>query len=290
MLTINVKVPMKRDRGAVVEFRSGSARLATGIAAASASAGIAVRHGNATCDPLRPWGHPPFGTYQLLARGPAPAGSETEYGGQLLVFQPMSGNALGAESFGRLHLLVYAGPAGKGGLLRRTQGGLRLQQDQLNQLLDELKREPEALLEIEELRPPRWWQFWKSLVSTPLLAPETPRFSEPPLDEASLAAQIAGGKRFERRTSPQQDDDRASRDSTSSSGSSSGSTPEYSGRGGEFGGAGASGSWDAPGARSVDSSGRIVAAAAGAALAAGALAASEGANAGSVDTQTSTSY
>ena len=86
MLIINVKVPAARDRAAAVEFRSGKARLATGLAAASASTEIAARHGNAACDPLRPWGHPPLGAYQLLARGPAPAGSEAEYGTQVLVF------------------------------------------------------------------------------------------------------------------------------------------------------------------------------------------------------------
>ena len=276
MLTINVKVPMKRDRGAVVEFRSGSARLATGIAAASASAGIAIRHGNATCDPLRPWGHPPFGTYQLLARGPAPAGSETEYGGQLLVFQPMSGDALEAETFGRLHLLAYAGHAGKDGRLRPTQGGIRFEQVGFNELLDELERDPEALLTLEELRPSAWWQFWKTAISTEPLSPEAPRFSAPPLDETSLAAQIAGSKRFARRTRLQQDDDWDRSDSSSSSGRSD----DPSGRGGQYGGAGASGGWDSSGARGVDSSGRIVAAAAGAAVAAGALA----------DTQTSTNY
>jgi len=238
MLIVNVKVPAARDRAAAVEFRSGKARLATGLAAASASTEIAARHGNAACDPLRPWGHPPLGAYQLLARGPAPAGSEAEYGTQVLVFQPMTGSALEAESFGRLHLLAYAGPAGKGGLLRPTQGGLRFEQARFSELLDELNRDSSLMLEIEPLRPPAWWQIWKSATPTPPLAQEAPRFSAAPLDESSIAVLIAAGKRFSRRSRLEQEDDLDSKDITF--------TPDSG--------------------RATDSSGRIAAGAAGAAI------------------------
>jgi uncharacterized membrane protein YgcG len=294
MFHIKVKVPTDRTRTAVVEFWSGRSRIAVGSAVASASAALAARHGNAGCDPLRPWGHPPFGSYQLLAQGPAPAGCEIEYGRQILVFQSMSGQALEAEAFGRLLLPAYAGPAGKAGRLRPTQGGLRLQQEQFDMLVGELKRDPEATLEIGALRPP-WWQFWKAAAETAPFASEVPRLSAPPLDEASVATLIAGGKRLARRT-PLQQDDWSDRDSGSTSDSSSRDTG-YSGRGGEYGGAGASGGWDAPaaGGRGVDSSGRIVAAATGAALATAAIAASDagGADAStdtSTDTQTATNY
>jgi len=299
MFYIKVKVPADRDRTAVVEFWSGRSRLATGVSVASASSELAARHGNAGCDPMRSWGHPPFGSYQLLAQGPSPAGCEIEYGRRMLVFQPMSGKALEAESFGRLLLPAYAGPAGKTGRLRLTQGGLRLQQDQFDMLLGELARDPEATLEIEALRPP-WWQFWKTAAQTPPFASDMPRLSAPPLDEASVAALIAGGKRLARPTRPAQDD-WSDRDSGSSSSSSSRDGSGYSGRGGEYGGAGASGSWDAQsaGGRGVDSSGRIVAGAVAAAAATDALATSEANSAETAAdtaadttgaTQTSTSY
>src|SRR5207344_2783611 len=100
--------------------------VATGFATASASVEIAAKQGNAPCDPQRPWGHVPAGRYQLIASGPAPKGCEGEYGKHLLAFQPVSGAALDAESYGRLTLLAYAGPVDGSGRLRRTQGGLRL--------------------------------------------------------------------------------------------------------------------------------------------------------------------
>ena len=264
MLNISVRVPRDRGRGAAVEIRSGFSTIATGSAAATASAELAARHGNALRDPLRPWGHPPFGGYSLLGQGPAPAGCDIEYGGELLVFQPMSGMALDAESFGRLLLLVYAGPGGNGSRLRPTQGGLRLQQTVFNALLAALANDPEALLDIEELSAPAWWQFWRSAVATPPLDTSVPKLSLPPLDEASLATALAAGRRIARKNRLQQDDDDW-RNSRSQSDTSSGSSGGYSGQGGTFGGAGASGRWDAP--AGVDSAGRIVGAASGATLA-----------------------
>src|SRR4051812_47414562 len=148
MLTIKVKVPKQLGGAASVEVWSGGSRVAAGSGAASASADLATRHGNPGRDPLRPWGDAPSGDYQLLAKGPAPEGSEAEYGNHVLVFQPMGGTALEAEAFGRLLLLVYAGPAGKDGRLRPTQGGVRLQPELFDQLLREVRRDPETVLEI----------------------------------------------------------------------------------------------------------------------------------------------
>lgn len=300
MININVRVPESRDRTAVVEIRSGLSKVADGIAVASASPALAARHGNPHCDPLRPWGHPPLGSYRLLAQGPAPAGCDIEYGGHLLVFQPESGSALEAESFGRLLLLAYAGPAGKSGQLRPTQGGLRLQQKTFDALRAVLAAAPEAVLEIDVLRPPSWWQFWKRAAPTLSIAPDAPKLTSPPLDEVSLATLIAQGKRLAPRTRVQRDDDWAEsrRDTDASSSSASGN---YSGRGGASGGGGAGGSWDNAAGRGqgVDTAGRILTAATGAALLAGSLEASEHggsspvndeSSGGDTGTQTSTSY
>jgi uncharacterized membrane protein YgcG len=301
MLNIKVRVPEKRGSTAVVEIRSGLSKIADGVAVASASADLAARHGNPHRDPLRPWGHPPLGSYRLLAQGPAPAGCDAEYGGQLLVFQPESGEALEAESFGRLLLLAYAGPAAKGGLLRPTQGGLRLEQKIFDALLATLAAHPQALLQIDVLRPPAWWQFWKHAEPTAPIAADAPKLSAPPHDEASLAALIAAGKRLARDARPRQDSGRSSRDTDAPSRSSSSGTSDYSGQGGEFGGAGASGGWGAAtgGGRGVDAAGRITTAATGAALLAGSIAAAESGGSsqagddssnGDSGTQTSTSY
>lgn len=297
MLTINVRVPETHDRTAAVEVVSGYSKIATDIAAASALPDLAARNGNAECDPMRPYGHPPVGTYRLLTHAPAPEGCEIEYGKHFLVFEPESGDALEAESFGRLLLLAYAGPSGKDGNLRRTQGGIRLKQATLDTILARLQADPDARLSIRPLRAPAWWQFWKRSEETFPLSSDPPRLIAPPLDEASLAARLAEGMRLSLRSRLPRDDDRDATSRGSSSRSESGQGATYSGKGGESGGAGASGSWDdasrsAGGSRGVDAAGRILpAAAAGAAVLAGMAEAGAGTgSAGPSGTETITSY
>src|SRR5262245_26392307 len=126
MLELNVRIHPARDRTAVAVLRDGSRILKTAPIAASATPALAARRGNRSCDPLRAWGHPPFGRYRLLQQVQARSDLQSEYGTHLLLFEPEAGQALEAESFGRLALLAYGGPAGRDGRLRRTQGGLRL--------------------------------------------------------------------------------------------------------------------------------------------------------------------
>jgi uncharacterized membrane protein YgcG len=310
MLLINVRLAENRDHVAIVEIGSGLQRTALGFAAASASAEIAAQHGNAACDPLRPWGHPATGAYQLIAQGPAPKGCESEYGKHLLAFQPVSGAALDAESYGRLTLLAYSGPADRNRCLRRTQGGLRFDQQFMNTLVARLAGESDAMLQIVPPSKPAWWKFFSLPVPAIPLSPDAPRFRAPPLDEATLAEALAAGKRRARPVPTQSDDrDWHDRDRSSSSSSSSSGGSDYSGgRGGEFGGAGASGSWDkaAPSGagRGVDASGRIATVAAVAATAAAmdavardndagvsSVASDAGSSsAGGVDTSSGTSY
>jgi uncharacterized membrane protein YgcG len=294
MLGIIVRVPQDRGQTGAVEIRSNFTTVARGIAVASASPELAARHGNPHCDPLRPGGHPPLGMYRLLAQGPTPAGCEIEYGRQLLVFQPETGKALEAEAFGRLLLLLYAGPAGEGGRLRRTQGGVRLEQKAFDAMLAALAPEPQAVLSIEVLQPPSWWQFWKNTTPPLPIAAGTPKLNAPPLDEASLAALISKGKRLPRKAAAQWDDNTSDISSNSGSTSSSGDGSGFSGQGGGFGGGGASGGWNT--AAGVDSSGRIMTAAA---IATANFAASQSdassqvaddAPGGDTGTQTSTSY
>jgi uncharacterized membrane protein YgcG len=273
MVTIKLRVPADRERTALVEILAKSPMTVRGIACASADAGLAKRHGNAGCDPLRPWGHPPLGRYRFVASGRLPNGSHAEFGDHMLVFQPESGPALEAESFGRLLLPVYAGAAAKDGRLRRTQGGVRVAQALLGGLLYSVATDPDIVLEISVLQPPAWWQFWRYAEKSLPLAGEPLAYSAPPLDEISLAQALASGKRFAPgKSSGRSDDDfLSSRDSDRSFSSTSSSDTPYSGRGGESGGGGASGSWEAPASSrsggGVDSAGRIIAAAAGVAAA-----------------------
>lgn len=289
MLTLEVRVPMKRDRAAVATLYDGAKKLRQDAAAASATEALATAHGNPACDPLRPGGHPPFGRYRLLRHSPTPAGAEKEYGPDLLVFEPERGPALEAESFGRFGLLVYAGSSGADNGRRRTQGGVRLGKSMMQMVLERSRGTGPMALVIEPLDAPvPWWKFWarRPPMQTAALSADPPRFSKPPLDEHSILASLVTAR------APKKDlaiDDRDWRDRDSrdwgSSGSSSSSEP-FKGGGGGFSGAGASGSWDpAPAARSasgVDSAGRILGTAAAVAGAVAAAEALSGGNEASV--------
>lgn len=292
MLTLTLQVPQSRDHAAIATLRDGGKIVASGHAAASATAEIAAAHGNPACDPLRPWGHPPAGTYQLLNRQAAKKEQAAEYGMHFLVFEPRSGQAGDAEPYGRLALLVYGGPPGRDRRLRRTQGGVRLSNDMLSMVAGRLGGGVNMTLEIVYLRAPSWWQFWKRRIAAPALSATTPTALKPPLDEISIMLDLLQGvtrQRVQHRAS----DERDTRDDRSRSGSSdSRGTREretFRGGGGESAGAGASGSWDSvpSGARSVDSAGRVIAAAA-AGVAAGAVAGAAMAQATTESAETST--
>jgi hypothetical protein len=285
MLKLEVLVPLKRDRAAVATLYDGSRRLRQDAAAGTAAETFAAAHGNPQCDPLRPSGHPPFGTYRLLKRAPAPAGAEKEYGADLLVFEAEAGPALEAESFGRFGLLVYTGSSGADGSRRRTQGGVRLGKGMMQAILERLGPRGTMQLSIEALDAPvPWWKFWarREPLQTAALSPDSPRFTKPPLDELSLLASLVM-PRAQSRPSAADDRDWRDRDTSSSSGGSDrpSGNDTFRGGGGGYSGGGASGSWgDAPAgggrAPGVDSAGRILGAAAVAAAVSATHAAADG--------------
>ena len=82
------------------------------------------------------------------------------------MFQPISGQALDAESYGRLLLLVYGGAVPRSGYLPLTKGGIRLEQGLFDRVVHALERDSEARLEINDAGQPAWWQFWRKPVVT----------------------------------------------------------------------------------------------------------------------------
>ena len=288
MLTLEIRVPLDRDRAAIATLRDGSRPIHQDDAAASALPSLAAALRNPGCDPLRPGGHPPLGTYRFVLRQAAPAGTEGEYGPDLLLFRGERGPALEAEAYGRLALLAYSGAPGADGHLRRTQGGLRLSREMMRAVVDHVGHSERLGLRIEAIDPPSpWWRFWNrsQAVATRPLSTEPPHFVAPPVDEVSLLAHLLSRMPIgQARPASESRDDRDRWD-RSSARSSDGPEPEpFRGGGGSFGGAGASSSWDGAGTAAgrgpgVDGAGRIAgaaavaAAAAAAAVAAGALAA-----------------
>lgn len=266
MLSIDVRVPEPRDRTAVVTLTDETGTIAKGVAVASVVPDLAARRGNPNSDPLRPFGHPPYGTYALLHFAASPPECATEYGSHILVFEPQSGAALEAESLGRLVLLAYAGPTGRDGRPRRTQGGVRFTPAVLEAIVSRLAQDSEVELHLAPLRPRPWWAFWRARPEKPLpLSVEPPRIAAPPFDEGSLAMALLRGvprPRRRRRAETDRDWDR-SRAGEPAGGSSGEREQPFEGRGGASGGAGASEGWAAPASGAarppgVDASGRIV--------------------------------
>ena len=274
MLTLQVQVAEARERTALATLRDGFKTIATDHAVASATPAIAAQRGNPGCDPLRPWGHPPLGSYRMLRHLPAEPDRTREYGNHLVLFEPESGLALDAESFGRLALLVYGGPTGSDRRMRRTQGGLRLTNRMLDTIVERLKSNEDMTLQLVPLRTPSWWQFWRKPTETQPLSKEMLKPLPPPDDEVSILQEllrnVARRGRRDLRDSREDTRDTERRDTSRSSSAESG-REEFQGKGGESGGGGAGGSWDgaAAGARGVDQTGRIIGGvAAGATLAA----------------------
>src|SRR5215813_8300404 len=241
MLTLTVQVPEARDRTALAALRSGLKTIATGPAVASAIPAIAAQRGNPACDPLRPWGHPALGGYRLLLHRATRPDQSAEYGGHFLLFEPVSGAALSAESYGRLGLLAYGGAAGRDRRMRRTQGGLRLSNQLLQTVVARLDAGEDMMLRLETLAAPAWWQFWKQPAKTQPLSDTTVAALTPPADELSIVEQLLAAAPRRPRPERSEDRDTGRRDDRDSSRSRS--DDGYEGRGGEFAGGGASGGW-----------------------------------------------
>jgi hypothetical protein len=109
--------------------------------------------GNPERDPLRPFGHVPFGTYRFRETRPIPPEHQAEYGSHALVFEPVSGQALDAESYGRLELLIHGGDPGPDGRLRRTNGDLRVDRELLSKLVRAVSGGGALALEVQESKP-----------------------------------------------------------------------------------------------------------------------------------------
>ena len=138
----------------------GATRAGPWRVLATASVRVARKHGNADASPLRPFGHPPAGTYVVAASLPpgwVHAKRKRRYGrvGALLL-APQSGDALQATANGRKLVAVHGGPQDKKRRLRPTRGGIRFSNAHMKKLLAALNDaqkdgDPIASVEIVEV-------------------------------------------------------------------------------------------------------------------------------------------
>lgn len=217
-MKVNVEVDAERSRlGRLTMVGADGQRYGPVEVCATADAAAAEAAGNPTCDPLRPGGHAPFGAYRFKEVKSVAPDLSAELGDHAMVFEPVSGEARRAESYGRLVLLVHGGRPGEDGRLRPTDAGLRVDPETLGRLAAAAKRGEPVDLSIQE----EPLGFWERLFGG-RRAPSREDFSGPAWGATDSAGTSASG----------------------GSGSSRGGV--FDAGGGSFGGAGASSSWAEP--------------------------------------------
>ena len=156
---IELRTPRSRARCGRLDVRAepGEASLRPPCPAlAGADPEIAAGLDNPGNDPLRPGGPPPFGRYRLSQVVPTRSLArevQAEYGPVVLAFEPLAGDALVAESYGRLLLLVHGGDSGADGRLRPTTGGVRLSDADVRAVAELVRdlRPDEVMFEVRPL-------------------------------------------------------------------------------------------------------------------------------------------
>ena len=253
MLTLELEVVADRNGLATATLRDGSKVLMSDFAAASATPSVAAKHGNGSCSPKRPWGHPPAGAYLLRGHARNTGAPRAEYGDDLFLFtvwfDSVDDETVSAMRNGRNHMLVYGGEPDAGGLMRRTQGGIRLSGKMIEAIgkrLTDMHADSVPLeIKLRTIKQRTWWTPWRKTITAKPLSNREPSAASP-YDEGSLLANLQA--RFEQTPGiPAKRSKPSERDSGSTSSSSDRGTSDNSdsfrGQGGTSAGAGASGSW-----------------------------------------------
>jgi hypothetical protein len=143
-LRIRISLPDNRDYAGRLEVLDANGVVFGPVPAAGrAHDDPAPAHGNASRNPLRPYGDTPLGTYAV--RGIVESGAGTgldseEYGSHgVVLLEPRSGQAALADAHGRLRLFIQGGSRDG---LRATAGAVRLRDLDQQQLVALLRREP----------------------------------------------------------------------------------------------------------------------------------------------------
>ncbi|OQP38619.1 hypothetical protein A4H97_18005 [Niastella yeongjuensis] len=155
-----IVVQLNADRtlgGQLKVVNSSGAQQGFGFAALGKAANNdAAAHGNPGANQLFLFGDTPTGTYSIKTITDGPYKGNTKSYGPNGVFKldPVSGNAALAETNGRIGILIHGGDLGPNAQLRRTNGCLRMRNDEflaLKTLVQNLSiSDPVDVLEVFE--------------------------------------------------------------------------------------------------------------------------------------------
>ena len=149
MFILTIALPVARSHcGSLTLAQEGGNILLSAVAVAGrASAALAKARGNGVRDPVLPYGDAPTGTYRwggIYASGDGTALPARHYGPHgIIMLTPVSGQGLLAQGAGRQVLLIHGGPLGPQGRLRSTAGALRLANEDMQILLEQLGPAPQ---------------------------------------------------------------------------------------------------------------------------------------------------
>ncbi len=140
MRKLIVTLPPQRDVEGTVHLEEDGRRLAGPFPVCGrADSSAALRHGNPTRNPLLPFGDTPLGLYRVLGLLPSGFGTalpRKHFGpNDVLVLQPIGGDAALADANGRFHTLIQGGQESRDKRLLPTNGSLRLRDKDQKRLL-----------------------------------------------------------------------------------------------------------------------------------------------------------
>lgn len=143
MSTISVQLTADRTQGGMLTIKDHTgAQVGYGLSVlGKAAIDNAAAHGNRACDPLQLFGDTPTGSYNFLEMTEfvAPYNNAHSYGPYGVIrMDPATGDAYQAKLNGRTGILIHAGDLGPGGTLRRTNGCLRLMNEEYKYLKDQI--------------------------------------------------------------------------------------------------------------------------------------------------------
>jgi len=137
-IEIRVKAPTNRENMGTLQVIDATGITIFGPVNAYllADRKTAISKGNASRDPLKPFGNTPLGSYDVTGFAPAtPQRSNLGPNGSLRL-NPTGGDALQAKVNGRTGLLIHGGKLGSNNKLRPTNGCIRLSDGDMSGLVN----------------------------------------------------------------------------------------------------------------------------------------------------------
>lgn len=137
-LTIRVRLNPDRTQGGEIALLDANNKVLWGPRPALGKAAMdtAKDKGNKGANPLYPFGDTPTGTYAVkMIRGTKDLDLKAYGPSGAIVLDPIGGEALLAEANGRTGLWIHGGDSGTGGGLRRTNGCVRVSNQDMGSLV-----------------------------------------------------------------------------------------------------------------------------------------------------------